>query len=106
MTISERNYGQLIREPGGRGFQERSLTEYPVHQRVCVLRRYWPAAIGRQRHRHVSPMGFAAQPQLVLKHELRVGHIAVASGDLLERWCEERCVARMTEHAAMLIHQC
>jgi len=51
-------------------------------------------------------MSFAAQPQLVLKHVLRVGHIAVAGGDLLERWCEERCVARMTEHAAMLIHQC
>ena len=51
-------------------------------------------------------MRFAAEPQFMFKHELRVRHVVVALGDLLELRREKRRVARVAEHAVLLIDRC
>jgi hypothetical protein len=70
-----------------------------------VFRRDRPAAVRRQRHGHVAPMRFAADPQFVFEHYLCIGHVAITFRDLLERRREKRRVARMTEHAMLLVNE-
>src|SRR6266702_1709271 len=81
------------------------LTQNPLDQRMGVFGRQRAAAIRRQRHCHVAPVGLAAESQLVLKHHACVWHVAITVRDLLKRRREKRRVPGMAEHAMLLIDQ-
>lgn len=82
------------------------LTQNPLDQRVSVVGCQRAAAIRRQRHCHVAPVGLAAESQLVLKHHAGVWHVAITLGNLLKRRCEKRRVPGMAEHAMLLVDEC
>lgn len=68
-----------------------------------VFGRQRAATIRRQRHRHVTPVGFAADSQLVFEHHVGVWHATIAFCDLLKRRREKRRIPGMAEHAMLLI---
>ena len=82
-----------------------SLTQEPPDQLVAVFRGERADAILRQRHGHLAPMCFAADPQFAFEHGRCTRYVAIALGNLLKRRREEGRVAGMAEHAMLLINK-
>jgi hypothetical protein len=75
------------------------LTQNPLDQRVSIFGCQRAAAIRRQRHCHVAPVGLPAESQLVLEHYAGVWHVAITIRNLLKRRSEKRCVPCLGLHA-------
>lgn len=71
-----------------------------------VFRRERAATLCGRGHGHVSPMRTTADAQFVFEHDVRAWVVAVAVGDLLKRWSEERRIVGVAEHAMLLVDEC
>ena len=80
-----------------------SMAQHPFDERMRVFGRERAAALRGHGHGHIAPMRPTARAELVFEHDLRMGVVAVAVGDLLKRRSQERRVVRMAEHAMLLI---